>query len=113
MKYSEIIAEVKELYPNEYNDSQYIKWILELENTIAVQKGTGVKRNIDLEKEATVGVPYDRMYIDYLLAKVSLNQHDDENYARHMNVFKMNYKDWEAFDIRTTPGKKHQFKGWI
>ena len=113
MKYQEIIDEVKELYPSEYSDSQYEKWILELENNIAIEKGSGVKKTIDLGQEVTVGVPFDRMYIDFLMAQVCLHQHDDEGYTRYMNVFKSRYSDWQAFNIRTQVGARHRFKNWI
>ena len=94
MKYSEILSEVKDLYPNDYKDSQCAKWLLELENKIAIEKGTGVKQSLDLEKETSVGVPFDRMYVSYLMAKVSFHQHDDESYARYMSMFDDEYKEW-------------------
>ena len=113
MKYSEIIDEVKELYPNEYSDEQYKRWILELENEIAVETGAGMKKTLDLERETSVGIPFDRMYIDFLMAQVCLHQHDDESYSRYMGVFKSRYREWRAFNIRTTKGKNHKFKNWI
>ena len=113
MKYSEILSEVKDLYPNDYKDSQYVKWLLELENKIAIAKGLGVKQSLDLEKETSVGVPFDRMYVDYVMAQVSLHQHDDESYARYMSMFNDRFGEWQAYHIRTTPGKKLVFKNWI
>jgi hypothetical protein len=113
VKYSEIIAEVKDLYPNEYSDEQYKKWLTELENNIAIRTGAGMRKTLDLEREASVGVPFDRMYIDFLMAQVCLHQHDDESYIRYMSVFKSRYKEWEEFEIRVTKGKKYKFKNWI
>ena len=41
-----------------------------------------IRRVIDDETEAEA--PYDRMYIEYLLAKAALYQHDYEAYSAHM-----------------------------
>lgn len=113
MKYSEIIDEVKDLYPNEYSDEQYIKWLTELENEIAVVTGAAMRKSVALEREASTGVPFDRMYIDFLMAQVCFHQHDDEGYSRYMSVFKSRYNEWKAFHIRTTKGEKHRFTNWI
>lgn len=113
MKYAEIINEVKELYPNEYSDSQYKKWLLELESLIAVYAGQNAPETISLNSETSLHIPFDRLYIDFLMAQVSLHQHDDESYTRYMQMYNSRYREWQNWFIRTHEGKKYRFTNWI
>ena len=113
MKYSEVIAEVRGLYPNEYSDEQFEKWMAELENKIANFRGTQNIRSIDPEREVSCGIPFDRMYVDFLMAQIALHQHDDDDYVRYMRVFNSRFDEWKAFYIRNYEGEKRQFRNWI
>ncbi len=57
-----------------------------------------IRRVIDDETE--VDAPYDRMYVEYILAKIALYQHDYETYTAHMiqynNLFEDYLKDYKT-----------------
>ena len=110
MKYEEIINEVKCLFPNEYDESQYLKWINELENDIAIYKGEEPRKITSLTGDTAAPAPFDRMYIDFVMAQVCLHQHDDEGYMRCINMFNARYAAWKGHFVATHSGKKYQYK---
>ena len=113
MKYTEIIKEVKDLYPNEYSESELKKWIYELEQTAAVYSGEAVNAPENLNCETLIKEPFDRMYLDYVMAQASLHQHDDESYSRYISIFNSRYREWQKWYIQAHEGKKIRFKNWI
>ena len=113
MKYSEIINEVKNIYPNEYEDTELIKWLEEAENVICVFEEKEPLKIKDLSGEATLPAPYDRMYIDFVCANISLHQHDDAGYARYISMYNARYSDFCKWYLRTNPGKDLKYKNWI
>lgn len=52
-----------------------------------------VKRVIDDETE--VDAPYDRMYIEYILAKTALYQHDYDGYAAHISQYNCLFDEYK------------------
>lgn len=113
MKYSDIIKETKELYPNEYSDTELKRWITEAEQQAQIYAGEEPTLKNNLNEEVFIKEPYDRMLIDYVMAQISLHQHDDESYTRYMNAYSSRYREWQKHHIRTNEGKKIQFKNWI
>ena len=113
MKYNEIIKSVGELYPNEYDVSELKTWMRELEDVIA--KDTGGEDVVihDLSEQATPPPPYDRMFIDFVMAQIALHQHDDEGYSRYIAMFNSKYTDFLNWYVRTHPGKKRTYTNWI
>ena len=57
-----------------------------------------IKRIIDDETE--VEAPYDRMYVEYLLAKIALYQHDYDTYSSHMMQYNNIYDEYRR-DYKT------------
>lgn len=57
-----------------------------------------IKRIIDDETEADA--PYDRMYIEYILAKGALYQHDYDGYTAHMTQFNCLFDEFKR-DYKT------------
>ena len=113
MKYSEIINEVKELYPNEYEDTQLIKWLSEAEDSIYIFLDEEPQDIRDLNIESKAPKPYDRMYIDFICAHISLHQHDDEAYARYIGMYNARFEDFCKWYLRTHEGKEYRYKNWI
>ena len=113
MKYSEIVNEVKELYPSEYEDSQIIKWLQEAEAAVSIFKEEEPQDITDLDIESKAQKPYDRMYIDFICAHISLHQHDDASYARYIEMYNARFVDYCKWYIRTHRGKEHRFRNWI
>lgn len=64
----------------QYNNGEYIELTHDI-LTAETESYLAIKRVIDDETEADS--PYDRMYIEYILAKISLYQHDYETYSAH------------------------------
>lgn len=48
-----------------------------------------------MDDETQVEAPYDRMYIEYLLAKMALYQHDYDTYAAHMSQYNAIYDEYK------------------
>lgn len=113
MKYEEIINEVKSLYPSEYDESQMTDWINELEGNISIYRGDVPCKIQSLSDETSVSAPFDRMYTDFVMAQISLHQHDDEAYARYINMFNARYTTWKGYYMSVREGEKHQYKNWI
>ncbi len=119
MKYNEIINEVKELYPSEYSDTQFKKWLGEAEDVILrfldgyQSESVELRQISDLNEEAVAPPPYDRMYIDFIMAHIALHQHDDESYSRYMGVFNSRYRDFTKWYIRKHSSRGYKWKNWI
>lgn len=112
MTYHEVIQEVRDIYHNVFQDTTYKKWLEEIEAEIAVYKGEEPKE-ISLENEVSLSLPFSKVYTYFLLMKIALHQHDDESYARYYNVYASQMIDWQKHYIRTTPGKKRKFTNWM
>ena len=113
MKYEEIIAEARELYSNEYSDSQILKWIKEAEDTAAIYRGDTAASEINISDNSQIGPPFDRMYIDFVMAQVSFHQHDDESYMKYINMFNARFSDWKNYFVANTPMAKKQYTNWF
>ena len=57
-----------------------------------------IRRVIDDETEADP--PYDRLYIEYILAKMALYQHDYDAYSAHMTQYNNLYSEYKK-DYKT------------
>ncbi len=113
MKYSEIINEVRELYPSEYDDSQFKKWIQELCDTCTEFTEAERVEIRSLEDECIAPPPHDRMFIDFVMAQVALHQHDDESYSRYIGMFNSRYEKYRRWYIKSGGGKTYRFENWI
>lgn len=113
MKYEEIITEVRELYPNEYSDSQILKWIKEAEGQAAVYRNEEAPRSINISDASRIGPPFDRMYIDFVMAQVSIHQHDDESYARYISMFNARFSEWKNYYVANTPMPIKKHTNWF
>lgn len=63
-------------------------------------------------EQTVCDAPFDSMYIDYLLAKISLYQGDNKSCNQYMTMFNsrlLAYKEWLVGKI---PGKKYTLKNW-
>ena len=112
MTYQEVISEVRDVYNNTFQETTYKKWLDELEAEISVYKGEEPKE-INIEDEVRLQLPFSKMYTYFLLMKVALHQHDDESYARYSSVYFTQLTEWQKHYIRTTPGKKRVYKNWM
>ncbi len=63
---------------------------------------TGAKLKIErvIDDETEAEAPYDRMYIEYLLAKIALYQHDYDTYTSHMMQYNNIYDEYKR-DYKT------------
>lgn len=113
MKYDEIISEVKDLFPSEYDESQLLKWIGELEGDVALYRGEEPPKAVSPSGSSFAGAPFDRMYIDFVMAQICLHQHDDEGYLRYINMFNARYAAWKGHFVATHEGDRYQNKNWI
>lgn len=56
--------------------------------------------------------PYDSMYVDYILAKINLYQHNSEEYNRYMTSFNSRLSAYKKWLINHMPPEPGNFKNW-
>lgn len=115
MKYSELIEEVRALYPNEYTDEEMLGWIDDV--------NTDVKLNIEknpgpaqiAKAEGTVAVPmlFKDIYIFYILSQIAYHQKDFESYERHKQMYMEKRSGYMSYYIRTQGSDTARFTNWI
>ena len=112
MRYEEVIAEVRELYPNGYSDSQLLRWIKETDDVVSIYKNEDIEDDIKVSDETKLTPPFDRMYVDFVMAQIAFHQRDDEAYSRYIMVFNARFNNWKNYFVRSNRMEKKQYDGW-
>lgn len=130
MTIDEIMDRVKRLYPSEYSDDEIRGWCMELSALIAAENGLPEYKKAfsldengkpvpsydtapDISGDRTLcPAPYDSMYIDYVIAKINLYQHNDAGYSRHISAFNSKYSAYRKWIIGFLPPDPGQFINW-
>lgn len=76
----------------QFSNGEYLE-IINADLTPSTESSLAIMRVIDDETE--VDAPYDRMYIEYILAKIGLYQHDYESYMTHMAQYNNLYDEFK------------------
>jgi len=125
MKIIEVIETVDSLYPNSYSSAEKIVWCDELgamlkEEYAKSYSADGVQESYvpisdPMSEETVIKAPYDRMYIDFVLAKCCYYQRDYDAYNQHIVSFNSRLEDFAKWFIeRNMPIRESDNKvtGW-
>jgi len=108
MKIIDVIKTADELYPNNYQASEKINWCDELgamlrQEYAKVYEGNVQKDYVNITdpitEETIAPPPYDRMYIDFVLAKICYYQRDYDAYNQHIISFNSKLEDFARWYI--------------
>ena len=108
MKIIDVIKTVDELYPNNYQASEKINWCDELGAMLRQEYAKVYEDNVQkdyenitdpISEETIAPPPYDRMYIDFVLAKICYYQRDYDAYNQHIISFNSKLEDFARWYI--------------
>ena len=106
MKLSEAIERVKLEKPHSFSDDHCTIFINEVEALVQNFMGfsadeiTKYDWEHDGNKELTAPVPYDRLYISWLKAKIDYSNEEYESYANNQEQFNADLADFKAWAVR-------------
>lgn len=114
---NDIISEVDELKPNQYDDELKIKWLSNLEGRIvdSVFKTHELEEEIEFEgytdvsEELLVEAPYDELYKYYLMAMIDFNNSETDRYSNTSAMFNASY---QAFANHYNKTHTPNIKSW-
>lgn len=126
MQIGELLKHIDELYTgdgggNGYSDSMKCMWINEVNERIITYRplADDEERMIcepvsekDAEAVTLCEAPYDRMYIDFILAKMAYYNKNFESYAQHISLFNSLFAEYMAWCRRNTKNKR-VIEGWL
>lgn len=97
---------------NEKNRGEYVNKVSE---TDGAKWETGT-HNCEITRFVTDKTlcppPYDSMYVSYILAKISLYQHDSVQYSNHMAMFSELFSAYKKRLVGRVPCVKRSFENW-
>ena len=103
MKISEAIAYVDTNRPNAFNDDTKVAWLSELDARIAgdimLMSAADLQQfnydpEDDLETELLVNFPHDKMYMQYLMARLDEANGEYNRYANSSVLFNASYSNF-------------------
>ncbi|MDD6195424.1 MAG: hypothetical protein PUB12_00750 [[Clostridium] aminophilum] len=127
MRLAEMLAYVDLLRPNQYNETQKVGWLSEIESRIvdeiinAAQKPegeqdetfTGYNPETDEERTLKAGDRFKDVYAYYIIAKIDMYDGDLEEYNNAVAQFQGAYDEFAAWYRRNNmPKRKAYFRGW-
>lgn len=89
------------------NGVAYILESLRFPETITVVYNAPV-----IDDETVCEAPYDSMYIDYVIAKLHLYQHDNDGYNRHITAFNSRLNSYKRVMASKLPKPAGRFRNW-
>ncbi len=105
-----LIAEVDETRPNQYDKTIKTRWVNEIEAKVIDEvinraKGFDVEfqpldYDIDGERELTIPDQFADVYINYLYSKIDYTQNEIDRYNNDVATFNASYRDFSAWHIR-------------
>lgn len=110
MKISEVIRQAKSYYPSEYSDEEMGRWCDEVSAMLALE--------VEDEPSYTVSdttlcdTPYDIMYIDYVIAKICLYQHDFNTYNQFISLFNTRLDAYKRWRMSSPLHQAQRLKNW-
>ncbi|MBQ6398200.1 MAG: hypothetical protein IJI06_08660 [Oscillospiraceae bacterium] len=122
MNAREIITEVNDLSPNQYDNDLKLKWLEDLDGKIFREL---IERHDDPETEERfteadyedtgvellIGPPYARdIYVNFLRGKIAEANAETERYNLYAAAFNANYQEYAALYNSRTPMKRQ--RGW-
>lgn len=113
MKKIEVLERVDALLKNPYTSGEKLSWCSELDEILRTEYlHEDAPENLE---ETAVGSPYDRMYVDFVMAKCCYYQRDYDAYNQHITAFYNKLSDFSNHEIREhIPSRKtkNQLRNW-
>lgn len=110
MKISEILSRVDNLKPNDYEESEKIGWLSELDTQIkreVLDTYEGAENIVfngydedSKETELLAVAPYDEMYLYWLHAKIDWFNGEFSKYNANISMFNSIYENYQMWYIR-------------
>lgn len=114
MTISEVIAFVDGIEPNAYTDAQKTVWLTECEGQVyldvyllSAEEFAEAAADFDGSTELSVPIPHDRIYRDYLHARVLLANGEYDRYQNAMTVFNAEWGDFVRWYARVYDPSEH------
>ena len=78
-----------------------------------ISSSTGTANIMRIVTDRTVcDAPFDSMYIDYILAKINLYQHNTNDHNTYMTLFNSRLSAYKEWLIKRMPSGDERFKNW-
>lgn len=105
MTVREAIERAKALHPSTFTDELILAWLNECEGSIQKEifrlKQEEITKHTLFEEELLVEFPYDKLYPEYLGARIRYNNGEYEMYQNIMQAYNAFYKEYAAWWQRT------------
>lgn len=107
---NDVLTEVDELKPNQYDDWLKIKWLSNLELRVVnevfnTHEDTQVVfdgfTDADIDTELLVPEPYSELYKYYLFSMIDFNNQETDRYVNSTTMFNASYRDFVDYFNRT------------
>ncbi len=112
MKIREAITQVDDLYANAYSEEDKIKWLQEIENKIYREVVLTHENEVEMtdfsddENELIAPIPYDSLYINYIIAQINKFNNETVRYNNAMTIFNQEYYEFANWYNRTNLPKE-------
>ncbi len=110
MKISEVITRAKSYYPSEYTDEEMQRWCEEVSAMLTTEVED--LSEYTSSDETLCDTPYDIMYIDYVIAKICLYQHDFNTYNQFISLFNTRLDAYKRWRMSSPPHQAEKLKNW-
>ena len=97
----------------EYTDEGWLYTVpKDLFSDVTVTDNMTAKMVRKVTERTLCGPPFDTMYVDYLLAKIMLCQHDSESANIHLTLFNSRLAAYKNWVIKRMPSGDCTFRNW-
>lgn len=122
MKREDILAEVREIRPNEYQDEWALKQVEELKQRILRELMAGYELPVDAvqqagysylpyeEGELLTPSPYHKVYVYWLLVQIDMANSDYDRYNNDLQLFNAAWDEYARFVSRNY--KRMEYRGF-
>ncbi len=108
MKVKDVISQADALKPNDYSEKIKVGWLNEVEGKVQTEVFLLAPEEIftyssegDLEAELLVAPPHDKLYAEYLAAKIDYANEDYDSYQNTMAMFNSFWNEFVAWFANT------------
>lgn len=113
MKVSEAIEQVKKQKPNAYDEEQLLQFLNEIERMVQSEvfklkadEMVTYDFESNSENELLISMPYDIVYVSYILARVDFINQDYANYNNMIAIFNDQYDEYKRYYRRNNIPKQ-------
>lgn len=120
MKIEEVLAQVDELKPNQYDDTIKIDWLSKFDKqiynqVIATHEGCSIDEFngyglADMAQELLVDDAYAGLYVDYVFSMIDYNNQEYDKYANSAAMFESKFADYVKWYNRTHKPLHKQYR---